>query len=169
MFRSLIRETVLGYVFWSLFQALAPMIWFYPLNELEISGYEAFAVLLFSPILLGIRPFKMFFQLNGFGLAVLRCLSVASLASFQAPSTLLRLIILSFGCFCLMLVFVVSIYADQENRTLTLWGHILGLYAFIVSRIWFVTFVPVWWTPFTNSTVIAIAAIATIDKIISGN
>ena len=32
------------------------MIWFYPLNELEISGYEAVAVVLFSPLLLGI-PF----------------------------------------------------------------------------------------------------------------
>ena len=29
------------------------MIWFYPLNELEISGYEAFAVLWFLPVLTG--------------------------------------------------------------------------------------------------------------------
>lgn len=166
MLRKLIRETVLGYVFWSLFQALAPMIWFYPLNELEISGYEGFAVFLLSPILLGFGKVREFLQTDGFGLVTLRCLSVASLASFQAPSTLTRLIILSVGCFCIMLIFAVSIYADQENRTITLWGHILGLYAFIVSRIWFVTFVPVWWTPFTNSTVIAIAAIATIDRII---
>ena len=42
-----------GYVFWSLFQGLAPMIWFYPLNELEISGYEAFAVLWFLPVFTG--------------------------------------------------------------------------------------------------------------------
>ena len=42
-----------GYVFWSLFQGLAPMIWFYPLNELEISGYEAFAVLWFLPVIAG--------------------------------------------------------------------------------------------------------------------
>jgi len=47
---------ILGYLFWTLFQALAPMIWFYPLNELEISGFEAFAVCLFSPALIGL-PF----------------------------------------------------------------------------------------------------------------
>jgi len=44
-----------GYLFWTLFQALAPMIWFYPLNELEISGFEAFAVCLFSPALAGLQ------------------------------------------------------------------------------------------------------------------
>jgi len=43
-----------GYLFWTLFQALAPMIWFYPLNELEISGFEAFAICLFSPALIGL-------------------------------------------------------------------------------------------------------------------
>jgi len=44
-----------GHLFWTLFQALAPMIWFYPLNELEISGFEAFAVCLFSPALAGLQ------------------------------------------------------------------------------------------------------------------
>jgi len=48
--------SVLGYLFWTLFQALAPMIWFYPLNELEISGFEAFAICLFSPALVAL-PF----------------------------------------------------------------------------------------------------------------
>jgi len=47
---------IAGHLFWTLFQALAPMIWFYPLNELEISGFEAFAVCLFSPVLVGL-PF----------------------------------------------------------------------------------------------------------------
>jgi hypothetical protein len=30
------------------------MIWFYPLNELELSGYEVFAVTFFAPVLTGI-------------------------------------------------------------------------------------------------------------------
>ena len=41
------RACVPGYTFWSLFEALAPMIFFFPLFELEISGYEAFAVAFF--------------------------------------------------------------------------------------------------------------------------
>ena len=45
--------SISGYVFWCLFQGLAPMIWFYPLNDLEISGYEAFAGLWFLQIIAG--------------------------------------------------------------------------------------------------------------------
>lgn len=50
-----------GYQFWTLFQAIAPMIWFYPLNELEISGYEAFALVVFSPLLLSLSFVESFF------------------------------------------------------------------------------------------------------------
>lgn len=46
-------ELILGYVFWCLFQGLAPMIWFYPLNDLEISGYEAYAALWFLQVITG--------------------------------------------------------------------------------------------------------------------
>ena len=62
---------VAGYLFWTLFQALAPMIWFYPLNELEISGYEAFAVMLFSPIFVGI-PFVRTLLKHRWTIALLR-------------------------------------------------------------------------------------------------
>jgi len=47
--------SLVGYVFWCLFQGLAPMIWFYPLNDLEISGYEAYAALWFLQIITGIK------------------------------------------------------------------------------------------------------------------
>ena len=48
---ELITDAVIGYVFWSLLHALGPMIWFYPLNELDITGYEAFVLVCFSPTL----------------------------------------------------------------------------------------------------------------------
>ncbi len=44
----------------------------------------------------------------------------------------------------------------------------LGLMTFLSARIWLVSFVPTWWTDYTNSIVIAIGAVATIDKILSG-
>ena len=56
-FHNRLHFSISGYVFWSLFQGLAPMIWFYPLNELEISGYEAFAVLWFLPIITGTNTY----------------------------------------------------------------------------------------------------------------
>lgn len=167
--RELIRETVLGHLFWTLFQALAPMIWFYPLNELEISGYEAFALALFSPLLIGI-PKLGDFLCNRWSTAVLRLISVASLASFQAPSTLQRLIILCLGCSSVMLVFSASIFSSSsKQRALSIWGLVLGLFAFLAGRIWFTTFVPAWWTSGSNSVVIAVSAVAVIDKIVSGD
>jgi len=60
-----------GYLFWTLFQALAPMIWFYPLNELEISGFEAFAACLFSPTLAGL-PFTRHILTGRWTVAFLR-------------------------------------------------------------------------------------------------
>lgn len=101
-----------GYVFWSLFQGLGPMIWFYPLNELDISGYEAFAATWFSPILFGI-PGVMSLVQNRWVLGVLRLLIVGSLASFQAPSTLSRLMILAGGAGVSMLVLAATLWSPD--------------------------------------------------------
>lgn len=167
--REIIRETILGNLFWTLFQALAPMIWFYPLNELEISGYEAFALVLFSPFLFGI-PGLGRLLCSRWPLALLRMTSVAGLASFQASTTLGRLLILSLGCFSIMLVFSATVFSPSvKQRYLTGSGLVLGLFAFISSRVWFTSFVPAWWTASSNSIVIAISAAATVDKIFSGD
>lgn len=53
-------------------------------------------------------------------------------------------------------------------RHTTAWGLILGLLTFISSRVWFISFIPTWWNETWNSVIIALVAIATIDKIISG-
>lgn len=103
-----------GYIFWSLVQHLPPMIWFYPLNELEISGYEAFAVMMFSPILF-VGIVRRVCQ-SRWGLAVLRLGALASLASFQAPSTLTRLVVLACGCFCIMLVFAATLWSSSPQQ-----------------------------------------------------
>jgi endonuclease/exonuclease/phosphatase family metal-dependent hydrolase len=145
------------------------MIWFYPLNELELSGYEAVAIVLFSPLLFGI-PFVRRLVSSQWAVALLRLLSVASLFSFQSSTTLSRLVILAVGCFCIMLVLATTIFSASHNqRSLTLWGLVLGLLAFVSSRIWFTSFVPAWWDNTSNSVVITLSAIATIDKIMSGD
>ena len=55
-----------------------------------------------------------------------------------------------------------------SHRTVTFWGIVLGWFAFLGARIWFVSFVPTWWTNQTNSVVLAVGAVATLDKIVSG-
>jgi len=103
-------------VWWSLVHGIAPMIWFYPLNELEISGYETFVVTILSPIFTGI---SMVLQFSGtiHGLAFWRVLSLVGIASFQAPTTLIRLIMLAFGCGTAMLWFCGMIWSkDPKER-----------------------------------------------------
>ena len=68
----------------------------------------------------------------------------------------------------MMLGIDTPLFALSFCRSVSFWGTMLGLIAFVSSRIWFVSFVPTWWSDTTNSAVIAIGAIATLDKIISG-
>lgn len=88
------------------------MIWFYPLNELDISGYEAFAATWFSPILFAI-PGVMSLVQNRWVLGVLRLLMVGSIASFQAPTTLSRLMILAGGAGVSMLVLAATLWSPD--------------------------------------------------------
>ena len=124
-----------GYVWWSLVHGIAPMIWFYPLNELEISGYEAFVVTILSPIFTGI---SMVLQFSGtiHGLAFWRVLSLVGIASFQAPTTLIRLIMLAFGCGTAMLWFCGMIWSkDPKERWFLILQICLERFSFIV----------IWW------------------------
>ena len=115
-----------GYLWWSLIFGIAPMIWFYPLNELEISGYEAFVVTTLSPIFVGFGP-VLHFANSVPGLALLRTLSLVGVASFQAPTTLIRLIILAAGCGTAMLWFCGMIWSrDAKERWASVTERVLS-------------------------------------------
>ena len=107
-----------GYQFWSLFCAIAPLIWFYPLNELELSGYEAFAIVLFSPALLGAPPLRRAVIGGGraWPLAAFRLVALASLASFRAAGTLPRLVALCAGCFAVMIVLTATLWSRSPRQ-----------------------------------------------------
>ena len=105
-----------GYVWWSLIHGIIAMIWFYPLNELEISGYEAFIVTILSPIL---TRTNILLRFSGtiHGLTFWRALSLVGIVSFQAPTTLIRLMMLSFGSGKAMLWFCGMIWSkDPKER-----------------------------------------------------
>ncbi|XP_076447003.1 PGAP2-interacting protein-like [Babylonia areolata] len=145
------------------------MIWFYPLNELEISGYEAFAVVWLSPVLCGIPGFLTLIR-NRWCLGLLRLVTVGCLASFQAPSTLSRLVILAVGAGVSSLVVAATLFSPcQRIRCQTYWSLMLGLFSFLASRVWFVSFVPTWWTSETNSVVITLGIVANLDHIFAGD
>ncbi|KAK3732782.1 hypothetical protein RRG08_041092 [Elysia crispata] len=166
VFRVIARDSVFGFVFWSVFQGLAPMIWFYPLNELEISGYEAFAAVWLSPILCLIPGFLGLIQ-NKWILILMRLIVVASVASFQAETTLQRLVTLAVGAGISMLVLAASLWhPNKAVRYRTFWGLILGLHAFLAGRVWYVTFVPTWWDKESNTIMTAAGAVAALGYVL---
>lgn len=144
------------------------MIWFYPLNELEISGYEAFGATLFFPVLL-CHPSLLRFVQNRWVLTLLRLTVVGCLGSFQASTTLIRLMILALGAGVSMWVLMATLWSPSPRiRTNTFWGLVLGLMLFVSARVWYVSFVPTWWSNTSNSVVITIATVAVIDQCVSG-
>ncbi|XP_033118188.1 PGAP2-interacting protein-like isoform X3 [Anneissia japonica] len=162
--RALISEAAIGYTFWTVFHGLAPMVWYYPLNQLEITGYEAYSLVWFSPLLCISTKFLDIIQ-SKTGILILRLLCVASLASFQAPTTSLRLQILAAGnFFALLLVLATWWHKSAYQRCISFWGHMLGFIALLASRIWFVSITPAWSDAFSNNVVISIGIIATIDR-----
>ena len=107
------------------------MIWFYPLNELEISGYEAFVVTIFSPILTSVGLIFEFSR-SIHGMAFLRALSLVGVASFQAPTTLMRLVLLAFGCGTAMLWFCGIVWSkDAKERYMHIHIDLFILYSLL--------------------------------------
>eukprot|EP00058_Branchiostoma_floridae_P025642 XP_002611132.1 hypothetical protein BRAFLDRAFT_88469 [Branchiostoma floridae] len=130
MVRGLLAETVLGFIFWSLLHGFGPMIWFYPLNELEISGYEAFVLAAFTPVLAGVGAVFSALQTR-WGLALLRA----------APSTLSRLVVLAMGNAAAMLVFVGTLWNKSAFQSLLFLTQAIYGEVSVVSR-WVVTGYP---------------------------
>ncbi|XP_072039997.1 PGAP2-interacting protein-like [Amphiura filiformis] len=110
------------------------MVWFYPLNELEISGYEALAVVWFIPIICTSQTIFEAIQ-SRTGMFVLRAVCVATIGSFQAPTTLSRLLILSVGNGAAILLLCATWWhKTSHQRLVSFWGFIIGFMALLESQ-----------------------------------
>ncbi|XP_038647130.1 PGAP2-interacting protein-like isoform X2 [Scyliorhinus canicula] len=73
--RDLLLEVSLGYISCSLHQSLAPMLWYFSLQILGLTGYEIFAAAYISPLILNITPIWNLVN-NKYVLALLRLISL---------------------------------------------------------------------------------------------
>lgn len=103
---------------------------------MEVSGFETVALLWLSPLLMGVGPFRRFLT-SPLGLLLMRLCSLVGVASYQAPSTLSRLLVLGVGNFFAMLVLAGSWWEKSKlDRHRHVYLHLLGYLFFLAVRIW---------------------------------
>lgn len=95
----------IGFLWWSVFDGMFPMVWFFPLCALEVSGYEVVILLWFSPLLALYGPVRRALTTPS-ALLVFRLLTLVGVASYQTPTSLGRLLVLGVGNMFAFLAFV---------------------------------------------------------------
>uniref|UniRef100_UPI00398E7320 PGAP2-interacting protein-like isoform X1 n=2 Tax=Pristiophorus japonicus TaxID=55135 RepID=UPI00398E7320 len=163
--RDLLIEVFWGYISCSLYHGLGPMLWYFPLQVLGLTGYEISAAAYVSPFLLNISLVWKLVN-NKYVLALLRLITLGSIASYHASDPVTRLLLLALGVSSALLVQAVTWWSGStQQRLCSSWGFILGHILLLVLRIWHTSLNPVWTCSTFNSLILSLGAIVTVDRI----
>ena len=85
-----------AYIFWSVYTALTPTLFYFSIWELAISGQEFSLLMTLAPILLGIPPFKQWAHTRE-GRTILHAVSLLGLLAYISKSPVTRLFLVGFA------------------------------------------------------------------------
>lgn len=143
-FVALLASTLNFFIFWSVLTSLPLLIWYFPLWNMGISGYEAALVSIVSPLLLLIPFFRNFFA---FSPQIPQLLTVVGVAAFSTlkPEWRLELVAFgaAFGCISLANQFwgiSIKPFAGVHRAT----AFSLGLILSSIAKYAFYTNNPIW-------------------------
>ncbi|GAB5587832.1 Protein cwh43 [Umbelopsis nana] len=139
-----VAEIYLAFVFWSMLTSLGLLIWYFPLFNMGISGYEAFLFVTISPCLLGNRRVQASVYKNRY---LFHLLSLAGVASYLIETPSRRLITTAFGVSISVMTWMSTFIGSSADpvlfeRTVLVWGT--GLLFFNLVKLAWATESPIW-------------------------
>lgn len=154
-FLLLLAESILGFVWWSTFVEFLSTLWYFPLEKMDFSGWEAFLAAYLLVMLVGLGFLRRLLQQHA---ALIRSLALLlALAAFYPWNTFnppypislfpeanaARMVFVSLGVSVNLLVLLSLWWSSQpDRRERSSWGFLIGLILLLVVRLAWVTVNP---------------------------